>query len=441
MLTLQNAFTEFFDLVPEEDLVESQDYLRGLTVRWTRAMAVLMVVSVTVMWPTDFVVFSGYPAYQHALGIWRAVLITTSFFLALGLTYSNPIRRYPVHAFIVAAAVVMGASGFAVGQLGGIDNPFFYAVYPIPATTVALLSSLRLRIVANLTIAIAYLAGFIYAISPQPVPLMFAGPVIFLGASVAGMIFLGHVVYRLVASNYSRRARLQLLVASQKSDLALATREALTAHDKVRESVLRDLHDNVGPIITALHLDTFAARQGLQRSPQAPKVAQEFLHTVEEHAKTLKHIIRGTLRDLDPYGIERGSLTDVIGNTLSELGIPESIGLSCELDPLINELPNDIKQALHLIVRECANNTVKHSKATHVRMDARVAHGELLFAFADNGIGCELDRVDTGHYGLAGLRLRAIDAGGRADMKSAPGQGFSIEIRIPLAHQSAGTRA
>jgi signal transduction histidine kinase len=437
---LKRRFSEFFHLVPEDELHKADSYLRSLTVRWMRAIAVLMAASTLVLWPSDYVLFLGRPDYQSTLTVWRTVLSGATLLLAFGLTYSTQLRQHPVLAFFFSAVAVMGVSGIAVGRLGGIDNPFFYAVYPIPATTVALLVPLRERVVATLSIAVFYLAGFVWAVGLRQLSLEFLGPVIFLAASSAGMVFIGHVVYRLVGSNYVREQRLQELIQSKNRELALATREALTAHENVRGRILRDLHDNIGPVITALHLEAFATRQALGQAVNPKEVALEYLSTVDGQSSTLKRLIRGTLRDLDPYGIERGTLIEVINNTLTELGMRRTHDLHCALERTINDLSPDIKQALHLILRECANNTVKHARASRVDIQAGIKDGTVHILYTDNGVGfnwagTELAGADR-KYGLTGIRLRAIDIGGQAELTSSPGNGFSLRLQIPLRAQA-----
>lgn len=439
MNAFNRRFSQFFDLVPEEELGEAQDYLRLLTIRWMRAVALLMTAGVLAAWPTDYLLFSD-SAYVDFLFIWRTTLGSTTLLLSVGLTYLPWMRKHPVTVFNVSAIIVMGVSGAAVGRLGGMHNPFLYSVYSIPATTVALLTTLPRRIFATLVIAAAYLAGFFSTVAPGDVPLDLGGPLIFLVASCIGMIFIGHVVYRLVGSNHVRRLQLERILGAREKDLALATREALTAHEQVRKQVLRDLHDSVGPIITALHLETYAARKKLDSpAPQSP--AGRYLNVVEDHAQSLKDLIRRTLRDLDPYGIERGPLTDVITSTLTELGLDTTHTLTCSLDAALNELPAEVKQTLHLIIRECANNTAKYAKAGQIELSAGVSDGVVRLTFVDDGVGCDPERTghdQAGRYGLAGIRLRAIQAGGRAEITSAPGAGFRVDVSIPLRPDAGG---
>ncbi len=430
---IRSALTRFFSLVPEEEFRQSEPHLRELTVRWLRAIALLMAAATFLAWPTDWYFFSDHPEYQRALLIWRVTLGSTTLLLAFGFTWMPWLRRNPGWAFSAAALVVMGVSGYVMGGLGGIDHPFFYSVYPIPATTVALLVPLPQRIGATLAIVVSYLVAFVWTVGPAQLSPVFLGPVLFLASSCIGMVFIGHVVYRLVGSNHVRAVQLSRLLESHKRDLALATREALTSYEKVRERLLYDLHDNVGPIITALHLETYATRHMLQRDGCdgfAP-----FVDTVDRHTASLKQIIRSNLRDLDPYAIDRGTLTEIIRSSLDGLLTPAGLPFECSLDEAINRIPGDVKQALHLIVRECANNTVKHAQARHVQTTVVLDGDTLRLVYADDGRGFDmaaLNDAGTHGYGLVSIRLRAIDIGGCADLSSKPGKGFFLRVDVPL---------
>jgi len=95
------------------------------------------------------------------------------------------------------------------------------------------------------------------------------------------------------------------------------------------------------------------------------------------------------------------------------------------------------------IIRELVSNAVTHGKATHVRI-AGECHGDALsFSVADNGSGFAVDAcpgVESGHFGLGGIRERIRGLRGTFTLESQPGKGTRAVVRIEIVSPQQGRK-
>ena len=100
-------------------------------------------------------------------------------------------------------------------------------------------------------------------------------------------------------------------------------------------------------------------------------------------------------------------------------------------------LPAAVELNLFRIVQEGLGNIEKHAQATAVALRIAVQNGTLDLSLADNGRGLDADSLEPGlgrrrGLGLVNIRERAVAIGGACEVKSLPGQGVTILVRVPL---------
>jgi signal transduction histidine kinase len=101
-----------------------------------------------------------------------------------------------------------------------------------------------------------------------------------------------------------------------------------------------------------------------------------------------------------------------------------------------DDLASEVETVLYRITQEALSNIRKHARANHawVTMDG-TDDGQVRLRVRDNGVGFDPAQsgklVEEGHFGLAGMRERVTFVGGRFDVRSAPGQGTTVEVAIP----------
>jgi signal transduction histidine kinase len=199
-----------------------------------------------------------------------------------------------------------------------------------------------------------------------------------------------------------------------------ATRALLAESSRMSERlrISRELHDLLGHHLTALSLNLEVAGH-LTEGKALEHVRQS--HTL---AKLLLTDVREAVSEMRE---ERGiDLTNAL-RVLVE-GVP---ALDVELD-LPERLQIDDPERAQVLLRcaqEIITNTVRHAGASHLRLRMTQGDQGIRLEASDNGRGCQ---HATPGNGLRGMRERLSACGGQVDIITSPGQGFALDVRLPL---------
>lgn len=195
-----------------------------------------------------------------------------------------------------------------------------------------------------------------------------------------------------------------------------ATREQLarTAVAAERERIGRDLHDILGHSLTAI-----AVKAGLARKlvPLSPERATVELLEIEELARSAIKDVRATAQ-----GVRAVTLA---GELAAAGAVLDAAGISADLPSAVDNVRADGRELFGYVVREGVTNVVRHARAS----TCRVRLGPDWIEIADDGRGLRAD--DRPGQGLAGLRGRLADAGGRLTVT--PGRPGGTVVRAELA--------
>ena len=185
-----------------------------------------------------------------------------------------------------------------------------------------------------------------------------------------------------------------------------------------RLRISRELHDLLGHHLTALSLNLEVAGhltegKALEHVKQSHTLAKLLLTDVREAVSEMRE--------------ERGLDLTAALRTLAE-GVP---ALSVELE-LPERLPVDDPERAQVLLRcaqEIITNAVRHASASRLRLKLTAEPGEIRLEARDDGRGGEQPAPGNG---LRGMRERLAACGGRVEISTAPGQGFSLDVRLPM---------
>ena len=99
-------------------------------------------------------------------------------------------------------------------------------------------------------------------------------------------------------------------------------------------------------------------------------------------------------------------------------------------------MPPEVAIAIYRLVQEGLTNILKHAQATQVDITLERQRNGYRLKLADNGVGISDFRADSLSHGIAGMRQRARALGGRFALRTAPGEGTTIESYFPLPRES-----
>nr|WP_255429583.1 histidine kinase [Ramlibacter albus] len=209
--------------------------------------------------------------------------------------------------------------------------------------------------------------------------------------------------------------------------------QMLVAQEDERRRIARDLHDQVGQILTALKLQLGSlAKRPTIDDPAAAMVTPVDL--VEEALRSTRDLSASLHPHLlDDLGLER-ALQWLVERFIRP-AIP-NIELRCRLDPPRAEA--GLELVAFRVVQESLTNVVRHAQATRVGVILEAGEGELAIEVMDDGVGFDLPRDGTAQavsLGLAGMEERVSEFGGEFAMESTRGVGTRLRVSLPWKAQ------
>ncbi|OGT11782.1 MAG: hypothetical protein A3F73_12680 [Gallionellales bacterium RIFCSPLOWO2_12_FULL_59_22] len=218
--------------------------------------------------------------------------------------------------------------------------------------------------------------------------------------------------------------------ALNKHQLLLRELEAqnLTSREAELKHIAREVHDELGQILTALRLDVtlINLRFGEQSAPLLAKT-QGMIALLDQAARCVHDIVS----NLRPAVLDIG-LVPAIGWLCNEHAA--RTGSSCVLHTIEEHVGLDEARAVAIfrIVQELLTNAARHAEASSVTITLTRHAGDLHVVVRDNGKGFDPAAVATKKsFGLLGIRERAIALGGEVDLVSAPNQGTVVTLIVP----------
>lgn len=203
--------------------------------------------------------------------------------------------------------------------------------------------------------------------------------------------------------------------------------------EEERRRLARELHDDTTQALIALRQQVEMAQKHL---PRDPVQAAERLDTVRALLAETVEGVRRFSRDLRPIYLEDLGFIPALEMLARESDQREAVSVRLAIAGTVHRLPPDLELAAYRIVQEALNNALQHAQANHVWLEVRFDTDHLLLSVRDDGQGFEApDLPDAlarqGHFGLMGIQERALLYGGQLTIRSAPGEGTEITVRLP----------
>ncbi len=212
-----------------------------------------------------------------------------------------------------------------------------------------------------------------------------------------------------------------------------------TVREEERARIARELHDELGQVLTVLNMDLHWLKG---RPWKEPEVTQGRIASMCELVDTTLRTVRRICADLRPSVLDDFGLCAAIEWQTREFQI--RTGLSCRATLPSTELTLAPEQttAVFRIFQESLTNVARHARATEVNVTLAVHSDTLVLKVADNGIGIgTTERDGRQSVGLVGMRERALRWGGQVDVAGQPGQGTRVTLHMPIEHDGAESRS
>ncbi|MFM0525817.1 sensor histidine kinase [Paraburkholderia strydomiana] len=266
----------------------------------------------------------------------------------------------------------------------------------------------------------------------------------------AGLSALNIVLFILLFRNLGiqidRQARVQRQLITQQGELDQLVNErtrqleALGWHlqavsENEKTQLARELHDELGAILTASKMDVAWANRKLKESdPDISEKLKRALANLDQGIALKRRIIE----DMRPTVLANFGLVTALRTLADEAAQRNNWTLNLQLPADDIQLDEQTEIALFRVAQESLTNAAKYARASQVSIGLQVGDGRVTLDIADNGVGimpADLTRTHT--HGLLGMRQRVAAHGGQFDIRRGVPRGTDIHVVMPSVSTSA----
>jgi PAS domain S-box-containing protein len=234
-----------------------------------------------------------------------------------------------------------------------------------------------------------------------------------------------------INSDITDRKRGEETLLLQKEQLRALAERLQLVREEDRKLVARELHDQIGQILTAIKMDlTWVTRHLPESEISVLDRLRESIQSINDGVKAVRTICSG----LRPGVLDDLGLAAAIEWQASEFASRNGVQCQVTVPPVDLHLDGDRATATFRIFQECLTNVIRHAQAKLVRITLRQEDENILLDVADDGIGfCEPDLSNSlASLGLLGMKERAQFCGGDVQISSSPGNGTTVTVRVPV---------
>jgi signal transduction histidine kinase len=247
-----------------------------------------------------------------------------------------------------------------------------------------------------------------------------------------GLLIAGISVYRMTRlEQHSDEHRLR--AESAEEELRQLSRQLVRAQEEERRSISRELHDEIGQMLTALRMEL----RNLQELRAAPE--EQFQEHVEDARRLAEQSLRA-VRDM-AMGLRPSMLDDLgLGSAVQwqarQFSKHSGVPVNVQIEGALAQLPDRHRTCVYRLVQEALTNCGRHAKAHTIGVSIRLLGDRLLVEVRDDGLGFDQSSIRGRGLGLLGMQERVKELGGTVTLKSQPGKGTSLFAAIPLQQEA-----
>lgn len=248
-----------------------------------------------------------------------------------------------------------------------------------------------------------------------------------LTALVLGVIIAGASVFR-ISSLEKESAAHRMASELAEERLRHLSQQLVSSQEQERKALSRELHDEIGQLLTALRMELGnlerGRAQGMEADPhldQAKKLAESTLRTTRDIAMGLRPAM------LDVLG-----LGPALEWQVREFSRRYNTPVRLEVDGDLRDIPDPHRTYLYRIVQEGLTNCARHAQAKSIHVKLEDSSDRLAVLVEDDGVGFDPHSSVAYGLGLLGMTERVRELCGQMTIDSQPGKGTRIAVVLPL---------
>jgi signal transduction histidine kinase len=225
---------------------------------------------------------------------------------------------------------------------------------------------------------------------------------------------------------------LERVVAERTEELSSLSTYLQTSTEREKTRLARDLHDELGGILTAAKIDaSWLEGFASGADPEVQQRMQRLSASLDEAVEVKRRVIE----NLRPSLLDHLGLAAAVEWHVQETCQKAGIDCDVRVPDMMEPIPPEVAIAVYRIVQESMVNAVKYAQARLISVALRQPPGRLELEVGDDGIGIANFEPQHLTHGIAGMRQRARSLGGDFWIETAPGRGTIVRASFPLKHR------
>jgi len=238
-----------------------------------------------------------------------------------------------------------------------------------------------------------------------------------IGSQIAEIVANAWLQIKLTEKEAARQALLESLVNAQEEE---------------RARLARELHDGAGQTLTSLLVRLKALEKKTPEHQKDLETMQTLVSETIQQVRDLAYHLRPV--ELDEFGLSRA-----LEILVDDMTRGTNLKYSCQCTNDQQLIPQEVQVVLYRIAQEGLTNILRHAQASCISLTLRLDNKKVAMIIEDDGMGFDPSslsiRAGERHLGLVSMRERAEILGGTLDVYTAPGEGTSIQVSVPVQMQ------
>jgi len=244
-----------------------------------------------------------------------------------------------------------------------------------------------------------------------------------LGAAL--LLAAGCLVYIFRIERQNSRRYQEVLKA--RGALEQLSARLVDAQEMERRTISRELHDQVGQTLNALLVDAANLAARIQADDT---VSRRYLDNIRTFADSSVNSIRDIALLLRPSMLDDLGLIPALEWQAREVSRRSGIHVKVAAENMPDSLSDEMRTCIYRVVQEALQNVSRHSGAKNSLVTVRQDDNSLSLSVEDDGHGFDADRMRG--LGMLGMEERVRQLGGKLEIHSAPGNGATLRVKLPI---------
>lgn len=244
---------------------------------------------------------------------------------------------------------------------------------------------------------------------------------------LTGVLLAGITLLRLLRLENQSERRFEEILHAQ-AELKRLSSELVSAQENERRSISRELHDEVGQVLSAMMLGLGNLRSSLRNGNMAEALRQ--LDIVQDMTQRNVSVVRNISLLLRPTMLDDLGLVPALKWLAREVSRTGSLQVEVVADDCPDDLGEDHRTCIFRVVQEAVRNSARHSGARQVRISVERGQEKVRVSVQDDGKG--FNPADETGLGLLGMQERVVRLGGKLSIISEPGRGTLVSFELPV---------